>query len=485
MATSDADASAAASALADGTRMLQAGDLAAAVRAYARAASLDPRSPRAPSNSAIARLRMGDAASLEAAVRDADEAIARDANWAKAYSTKGAALEGLGRRAEARDAYQAGLRVDAASETLRENLARLERAASAGAGAPSPGAAAAGAQQRRSASAGAAGANAGAGAGAGAAPAGDWYPVPPPLVAEAQAPATVAQKTLQAARVLLLLLAVAYLLPLRNGIPVLAFNSLMALSAAVHAAVLLMRYPVPALSLAGGVRGLGDAATQWAFGERNGFMKDASLPPIFLPLVFLAASRTRPCVAAPFAIALVDFWYALEFVAGVMPSEVGRRMLKGLGTSIALRLGLGAGAASPEELARLPAAERRRRVLRRLLELSAMAELACALIALFELALPFRNVALAMVQWQTFVVRYPLSPYIRTAFARLHGAIEGALAHALVPAVVRSAYGALAGFVASYVPDPRTGAYGGDNEHGRRGGIAGLVNATRNACTIV
>jgi len=82
-------------------------------------------------------------------------------------------------------------------------------------------------------------------------------------------------------------------------------------------------------------------------------------------------------------------------------------------------------------------------------------------------------------------VRYPLSPYIRTAFARLHGAIEGALAHALVPAVVRSAYGALAGFVASYVPDPRTGAYGGDNEHGRRGGIAGLVNATRNACTIV
>lgn len=81
--------------------------------------------------------RSGAYASLtlwKEALADAEKCVALNPTWAKGYGRKGAALEGLGQRDKAKEAYEAGLAHEPQSESLRAALANVapRRAPSAG-----------------------------------------------------------------------------------------------------------------------------------------------------------------------------------------------------------------------------------------------------------------------------------------------------------------------------------------------------------------
>jgi tetratricopeptide (TPR) repeat protein len=84
----------------------------------------DAASHLALSNRAIVRYKLGE---WENAARDAEAAIAlRAPGFGKPFSTRGAALERLGRLDEALASYEEGLRVEPGSATLSANKAKLE-----------------------------------------------------------------------------------------------------------------------------------------------------------------------------------------------------------------------------------------------------------------------------------------------------------------------------------------------------------------------
>jgi len=463
-----------------GRAQLAAGNLGAALDSYSRAAAADARSHLALSNRAIVRLRLGE---FENAVRDADLAIAlRAPGFGKPFSTKGAGLERLGRLDEALAAYEEGLRVEPANDALRENKARLEDGL-----------------RRRFAPGAAAGGGGGGGAG-GARNAGGEVPrffESRPAVADEPWDSFVGaarwpRLALLLARCALLALWLVYLLPLGREMPALAFRALLVLAAAAHAAELLLKYGRPAALTA-------EAAQLWAVDPRTGFLHDAALPPVFVPLLFLATGA-RPMVFAPAAFCLSDAWYALEFAAKRLLPARFAPMLDGVANSLAARL----TERPVEGLLRLAPRERRTAVLGGLLKWAAYAELACALLALAELALPQRNVMLCAVLWQVFPLRYTMSKHVRNAFAQLDARVAGALAHRLVPEALRGAYAWLRGFLYTYVPDNRVvqqdaaaAAAGGPQaaERPRRaggargGGLAGLaggaLDAARQRCSVV
>lgn len=73
------------------------------------------------------------------ALTDAESCISRKADWAKGYSRKGAALEGLGDETAAKKAYEEGLALDPENATLKAALSAIaSRGRSAKPGVPVP-----------------------------------------------------------------------------------------------------------------------------------------------------------------------------------------------------------------------------------------------------------------------------------------------------------------------------------------------------------
>ena len=66
--------------------------------------------------------------SADAALKDAERCIELAPTWAKGYGRRGAALHGLHMYVEAIEAYEAGLKVDAANVALRDGLAEARAA---------------------------------------------------------------------------------------------------------------------------------------------------------------------------------------------------------------------------------------------------------------------------------------------------------------------------------------------------------------------
>jgi tetratricopeptide (TPR) repeat protein len=455
------------SALDEGNAFFRASDYTSALSSYSRAVSLASSTNAKPlSNRAIVHLKLRDAAS---ALRDAEAAIRCDPVFTKAYSTKGSALEQLGRRTEAMEAYRQGLQVDPNNASLKENVALLQARMNA----PPP-------QARRAPPA----AQAAYGGGGGGQT--DWFPVAPPLQPDDVTPPNSLRRVIQLCRLVLFLLFIAYLLPLRGNYSYLAFYALLLFSAIVHSADLLIKYPPPTSSISlSNISAATELAKQWAFGDRSGFMKDSSLSPVFFPLIFFTVSK-RPSVLAPVAIVLVDTWYSLEVITGLLPA-VAQRFIEGLGNSISMRiLNL-----DHEGLARLTLENKRKRILSTLLEYSALAEVGSAILALMELFLPNRNFFLVMILWQSFVVRYPLSIHIRKAFKLVDQQVLQLLSYQYVPSILKSLYEVqLKGFLSSYIPDP-TRAEGAqtsplNDAFAQASGVArSAVESVRNRCSVM
>ena len=96
-----------------GNTSFRAGQFAAALAHYEEAIKLAPDNHVFYLNRAVTQLRLGHP---EAAVADASSALAIKADYSKAYNTKGAALQQLGRTAEAIAVYRQGCVVGTLSD---------------------------------------------------------------------------------------------------------------------------------------------------------------------------------------------------------------------------------------------------------------------------------------------------------------------------------------------------------------------------------
>jgi tetratricopeptide (TPR) repeat protein len=172
------------------------------------------------SNRATAHFKLGN---WTAALTDADAAIANKRDFAKAYGTRGAALQQLGRLQEAVAAYRAGMAFDSTNATLRGNLADAERQLQARATSGSNGS---GGSARPAAPA--------SGAGAGA-----------------RRPATpvggVLGQLVLASRLAMLATTVVYVLPL-GGLSYSAYYWLLLASAVAHGGLIVMAHGRPQFS---------------------------------------------------------------------------------------------------------------------------------------------------------------------------------------------------------------------------------------------
>lgn len=116
---------------AQGNEKFAAGDYRGAVDLFSKAIELDSKSHILFSNRSACYASLREYSS---ALEDAERSISLRSDWAKAYSRKGAALQGLGRLSEALDSFRKGLSLDPESAALRaaiqsceEEVSRQER----------------------------------------------------------------------------------------------------------------------------------------------------------------------------------------------------------------------------------------------------------------------------------------------------------------------------------------------------------------------
>ncbi|KAL1503942.1 hypothetical protein AB1Y20_010361 [Prymnesium parvum] len=109
---------------AEGTAAFREGRIAAADALWTRALLRRPADATLLSNRSAARLLLGRA---EESLADAAEAVRLRPGWAKAHARHAAALDALGRTAEAVGAYEKGLALQPDNQTIRAELQRIER----------------------------------------------------------------------------------------------------------------------------------------------------------------------------------------------------------------------------------------------------------------------------------------------------------------------------------------------------------------------
>ncbi|KAI9596127.1 stress-induced-phosphoprotein 1-like protein [Syncephalis fuscata] len=106
-----------------GNKAFAAGDHAKAVEHFSEAIKLDANNHVLYSNRSAAYASLRD---YDRALGDAEKTVELKPDWAKGYGRKGAALLGLGRNAEAKDAYDAGLKLDPNNAQLQKGAADAE-----------------------------------------------------------------------------------------------------------------------------------------------------------------------------------------------------------------------------------------------------------------------------------------------------------------------------------------------------------------------
>ncbi|KAI9918788.1 hypothetical protein PsorP6_011333 [Peronosclerospora sorghi] len=113
---------------AKGNAALSSGNAQEAVDCYTKAIALDASDHVFYSNRSAAYLSLDDATH---ALEDADRCIQTKPDWAKGYSRKGAALHALKRYDEAKDAYNEGLKLDAANAACLSGMEEVKKAQAA------------------------------------------------------------------------------------------------------------------------------------------------------------------------------------------------------------------------------------------------------------------------------------------------------------------------------------------------------------------
>lgn len=100
---------------------MKAGNFDKAVEEYSKAIGLDGNNHVYYSNRSNAYVQLKR---YEEALADANKAVQLDPKWPRGYGRKGVALFFLGRYAEARDAYEEGLKVEPGNESFKQECDR-------------------------------------------------------------------------------------------------------------------------------------------------------------------------------------------------------------------------------------------------------------------------------------------------------------------------------------------------------------------------
>jgi len=103
-----------------GNAALQADKYKEAIDCYTQAIKLAPKNHVYYSNRSAAYCKTEE---YEKALEDAEKCVEVNSKWGKGYVRKAAALEFLGRNADAMEAYEAGLKVDPSNESLKKGKA--------------------------------------------------------------------------------------------------------------------------------------------------------------------------------------------------------------------------------------------------------------------------------------------------------------------------------------------------------------------------
>jgi hypothetical protein len=421
-------------------------DFAAAHAAFAAAASAAAAdggaggvsAATAHSNAAIAAY---SAERWADALASADAAIALDAGAVKPRATRAAALDRLGRDADAEAAYEAVLALAPGHATTVTNLAKL--------------------RARRAAPA------RGAGAGAGAGGAGfDGFPPAGPLVPPPPAPASLfsarpLEAALLLARLALVALAVAYVLPIGDA-SYRAYYAGLLLAAATHVGGVVAKHGAPTWA----------RKMEWV----QAVLTDASAPSLLLPLVFYSA---RPVPFGPAATMLVDGFLAAEWVAAAAARAVpaAKPAVAAAGTAVSAAV----LRRPADAVGRMRPAEYRAAMVEWALRSEAYVEVLTAVVFAAELALPSRALMATVMLWQGLQQRYIFSPYTRAAFASVDGTILAVTGHRLCPGLVRGAYG----WVRSTLHGQVMSALNGARERAGGGGGGGGAGGALSRCAVM
>lgn len=394
-----------------GNQALKAQSYDEAVFFYTKAVELDATNHVYRANRAVAHLKAKD---YGKALDDASEAIRLNPAYFKAFNTKGAALEHLGRWEEAVATYTAGLDKSPDNDTLKANLERV--------------------QARLSGTGGGAASGAGAAASASASGGGDA------ASSGSLAKPTMMETALFGLRVFVLLNAVGYLLPLgsmsfdchRRAM----FGSMAALA-------------VSAFTIAGRPRCSQEYAAK--------LVGNPAMHYFFMSLLFLTA---RPFAISLFPIVAAEVMDAhgqthstlIHIAAYVLrTSPATAEKASGVLDKWLPRL-----LADPEFVTRASTAKWTA-VNRKLLEWIAYVEVLIGIMVVIELLTPWRNFLLLIMFWQTLQIRYMTSAFSRGAFAQMHAKIMSLTTHRFCPRLIGTGYNKLSGWLHGMAQPPQAG----------------------------
>lgn len=385
--------------------LVSSGSYQAAIDKYTEALNADSNSHVARHNISICYQRMGE---WSKALENVNRALAKDGSKvAKYYSSKGNIMFNLGRREEAKEAWEAGLALEPGNAALAKSLSDLSSA-------PPP------SSSPRAVPAGEGGSSSSNTSGGG--PIGslgrDGYPVV--KYAQAEVPsATPLGRVLAALRLVSLLLVLLYLLPLGGSITPLAWRLAMVATAASNVAVL-VRDHSPRTPI----------TRDWAALQRiaqemmMGVMTDLGLPPCIYAIVLaLFASKVSPfslLVAAPAL--LTNTFYAWEMVLA-LPVLGGVLVTPSL--AVADRL--------VPEVAGKTGPTRRKELVKGLVRLGAQWEVYAVLGSLALLVTPFGNFGLCSALAGTQYMKYCFNPFTREVLRGIDGRVKTTLALPWVP----------------------------------------------------
>ncbi len=384
--------------------LVSSGSYQDAINKYLEALNLDSNSHVARHNISICYQRMGEWAK---ALESVNRALAKDGSKvAKYYSSKGNIMFNLGRREEAKEAWEAGLALEPGNAALTKSLSDLSSA-------PAPSS-----SPRGTPGGGGEGSSGSSSGGPIGSLGRDGYPVV--QYARAEVPsATPLGRALAALRLVTLLFIILYLLPLGPSITPLAWRLAMVATAASNV-VVLVRDHAPRTPI----------TRDWAAMQRvaqemmMGVMTDIGLPPCIYAIVLaLFATRVSP-FSLPIAVPalLTNAFYAWEMVVA-LPGVGG--VLAAPSLAVADRL--------VPEVAGKTGPTRRRELVRGLVKLGAQWEVYAVLGSLALLVTPFGNFGLCSALAGTQYMKYCFNPFTREVLRGLDGRVKTTLALPWVP----------------------------------------------------